>query len=152
MSYLAQINQRFLFIACLLILVFLQTYLSSKSKHLKVNIKSLVYPVDTASKWNVHTIFRRRPRHLLNGLRTCNLLPWSRGCWIYSKLTTAILAYKEDLMVINICHWYMHIYRFSDKKYSLFLSLRFLISKSRSRKLMIIKLFLMRRLEYNLLI
>lgn len=125
---------------------------SSRSKHLKVNIKSLVYPVDTASKWNVHTIFRRRPRHLLNVLRTCNLPPWSRGCWIYSKLTTAILAYKEDLMVINICHWYIHIYRFAGKKYSLFLSLRFLISKSWSRKLMIIKLFLMRRLEYNLLI
>ena len=38
-----------------------------------------INPLDTGCKWNVHKMFRRRPRRLLNVLCTFYLYPVSRG-------------------------------------------------------------------------
>ena len=64
------------------------------------------YPVDTGRKLNVHTTFRRRPRHLLNVLCTFNLRPVSTGQLLttlhFSQLSLSLYYNHQILMKIYL--------------------------------------------------
>ena len=63
----------------------LKEHLQATASVYRIKLKLLettfyaTYPADTGRKLNVHKTFKRRPRRLLNLLRTLNLRPVSTG-------------------------------------------------------------------------